>query len=143
MKISTLILALSMLVVAQLGFNLPAKAFDLDGAWATQADVCKKIFAKSGNTTSFTSDAESYGSGFIIEGNSIRGQAAKCTIKTRKEAGGLRHLIAICSTQIMIDQMQLSFKVDDDNKITRVFPGMEGFETSYVRCSFGEDLKSK
>ena len=143
MKISTLILALSMLVVAQLGFNLPAKAFDLDGAWATQADVCKKIFAKSGNTTSFTSDAESYGSGFIIEGNSIRGQQAKCTIKTRKEAGGLRHLIAICSTQIMIDQMQLSFKVDDDNKITRVFPGMEGFETSYVRCSFGEDLKSK
>jgi len=138
MKISSLMLALSIFVVAQLGFNVPAKAFDLDGAWTTQTDVCKKIFAKTGNTTSFTPDAESYGSGFIIEGNSIRGQAAKCTIKARKEAGGLRHLIAICSTQIMIDQMQLSFKVDDDNKITRVFPGMEGFEMSYVRCSLAE-----
>ena len=138
MKISTLILVLSVPVVTQFGFQLPAKAFDLDGAWTTQADVCKKIFAKKGNTTSFRPDAESYGSGFIIEGNSIRGQAAKCTIKARKEAGGLRHLMAICSTQIMIDQMQLSYKVDDDNKITRVFPGMEGFETSYVRCSLAE-----
>lgn len=143
MKISTLVLALSILVVAQLGFNLPAKAFDLDGAWTTQADVCKKIFAKTGNTTSFTPDADSYGNGFIVEGNSIRGQTAKCTIKARKEAGAMTHLIAICSTEIMIDQMQFSFKADDDNKITRVFPGMEGFETSYVRCSFGEDLKGK
>ena len=143
MKISTLILSLSIFVVEQLGFNLPAKAFDLDGAWTMQADVCKKIFAKTENTTSFTRDAESYGSGFIVEGNSIRGQAAKCTIKARKEAGAVMHLIAVCSTGIMIDQMQLSFKIGDDNKITRLFPGMEGFETAYFRCSFGDDLKEK
>jgi hypothetical protein len=138
MKISSLILALSIPVVAQLGFNLPAKAFDLDGAWTSQADMCKKIFAKTGNTMSFKPDADSHGSGFIVEGNSIRGTGAKCTIKARKEAGGIRHLIAICSTGIMIDQTQMSFKVDDDNRITRVFPGMEGFETAYVRCSFAE-----
>jgi len=138
MKILTPILALTTLFVASVGFVVQAKAFNLDGAWTTQADACKKIFAKTGNTTSFTTDAESYGSGFIVEGNSIRGQAAKCTIKARKEAGTMTHLIAICSTGIMIDQMQLSFKVDGDNRITRLFPGMEGFETSYVRCSFGE-----
>jgi len=68
----------------------------------------------------------------------VQGERHERTIRARKEAGAMTHLIAICSTGIMIDQMQLTFKVDDDNRIARFFPGMEGFETSYVRCFFGE-----
>lgn len=136
MQIFTPILAVSAFVVVA-GFSLPSRAFELDGAWTSQeAHTCNKIFAKAGNTTSFAPDAESHGSGFIVENNSIRGLGSKCTIKARKEAGGVTQLIAVCSTGIMIDQTQLSFKVVDDNKIVRLFPGMDGFETQYVRCSF-------
>ena len=125
MKISTSILAVSAFLVAQISASVSAKAFELDGAWTSQADVCKNIFTRTGKALSFKQDADIYGSSFIIEGNSIRAQAAKCTIKAKKEEGALVNLIAVCSSGIMTDQMQLSFKVIDDNRITRVF-GIEG-----------------
>jgi hypothetical protein len=136
MKISPSILAGSVLVFAQIGVT--AKGFDLDGAWTSQADICKNIFMRTGKATSFRPDAETYGGGFIIEGNSIRGQAAQCIIKARKEIGDVMHLVAVCSTGIMIDQMQMSFKVHDQNKLARIFPGMEDLETLYVRCPLTE-----
>jgi hypothetical protein len=139
MKISTWILAASMLIVAQTGASTSANAFDLDGAWTTQSvEICKNIFTRTGKAVSFRPDAQNYGTGFIIEGNSIRGQTDNCTIKAKKETGAMLHLIAVCSTGIMIDQMQLSFKVTDDNKVTRVFPGMDGYDIPYVRCTVAE-----
>jgi hypothetical protein len=139
MKISTSILAVSALIVAQMGASVPADAFDLDGAWTNQsAEICKNIFTRTGKAVSFRPDAQDYGTGFIIEGNSIRGQTDNCTIKARKEAGAMLHLIAVCATGIMTDQMQFSFKVSDDNKVTRVFPGMDGYDIPYVRCTVAE-----
>jgi hypothetical protein len=139
MKIFTSILAASMLIVAQTGASTSANAFDLDGAWTNQTvEICKNIFTRTGKAVSFRPDAQDYGTGFIIDGNSIRGQAAKCTIKAKKEAGAMLHLIAVCATGIMTDQMQFSFKVSDDNKVTRVFPGMDGYDIPYVRCTVAE-----
>jgi hypothetical protein len=122
----------------QFGSAVPAMAFDLDGAWTTTADICTKIFSRAGKVTSFAPDADDYGSGFIVEGNSIRGKTAKCTVKGRKEAGDVTHMIAVCSSGIMIDQTQLSFKVVDDNTIVRLFPGMEIFQVTYVRCPLAQ-----
>ena len=133
MKFFTPFFAVSVAAI-QFGFAVPAMAFDLDGAWTTETDMCSKVFSRAGNVTSFAPDADEYVNGFIVEGNSIRGKTAKCTVKARKEAGAVTHLIAVCSSAIMIDQTQLSFKVVDDNKIVRLFPGMETFETTYVRC---------
>jgi|1186.fasta_scaffold266117_2 hypothetical protein len=138
MKICTSILAVSALIVAPMAASVSADAFDLDGAWATQADFCKSIFTRAGKAVSFRPDAEDYGTGFIIEGNSIRGQTSKCAIKAKKEASGMLHLIAVCSMGIMTDQMQLSFKVTDDNRVSRVFPGMDDYDIPYVRCIVSE-----
>jgi hypothetical protein len=138
MKTSTSMLAMATLVVAQAGLSGPSKAFDLDGAWTGQADLCKKIFSKTGNKTSFAPGSDLYGSGFIAEGNTIRGQAAKCTVKTKKEDGAVTHLAATCETGIMVDQFQLSFKVIDDNKIIRLYPEMNALETTYIRCPLAE-----
>lgn len=113
-----------------------APAMDLDGAWATDRAVCPKIFVKTGGSIAFRPESELHGSGFIIEGNTIRGTSARCTIKARKEDGATVHLLASCATDIMLSSMQFSVKVIGPDKISRVFPGMDGMELGYDRCSF-------
>jgi hypothetical protein len=39
-----------------------------------------------------------------------------------------------CATDIMLSNVQFSVKVIDDNRITHIFPGIEGMEVDYVRC---------
>jgi hypothetical protein len=112
----------------------PAHAFDLNGAWASDANLCSKIFENNGKEISFHRDSELHGSGFIIDGKTIRGKAAKCAIKTRKDAGDIINLIASCATDIMLSNMQFSLRVVNEDKISRIFPGMEGMELSYDRC---------
>jgi hypothetical protein len=135
MKISTLLFVLCALVAAQVGLSFPSYAIDLTGAWATDAKGCGKMFTKAGKSISFKRNSDMFGGGFIAEANVIRGRMAKCSIKTRKEDGAVTHIIAQCSSDIMVGQMQLSFKAVDDNSIIRQFPGMEGMEISYSRCS--------
>ena len=109
-------------------------ATDLNGAWATDASVCNKVFVKKGENVSFAQDSDQYGGGFILEGNKARGQMQSCTIKARKEEGNVIHMIAACATDIMTSNIQFSAKVVDDNTITRIFPGMPEFSINYSRC---------
>jgi hypothetical protein len=117
-------------------YAVPAHAFDLNGAWATSPDACANVFAKTETAITFAKDSDMYGSGFIVDASEIRGPRARCSIKARKQDATLTHLLAICSTEIMIDQTQLSYQVLDDNRILRVFPGMENLGTAFSRCSF-------
>ena len=126
--------ALAYALAAIAASALPAQAFDLSGAWASDSGACAKIFTKNGSSISFAPNSELWGSGFIVDGNSIRGQVVKCTIKARKESGANNHLVASCASDIMVDQVQLSFKVNNNNSITRFFPGIEGMERTLVRC---------
>ena len=112
-----------------------AEARDLMGAWATDASVCKKIFTGTGNKLSFTKDADVYGSGFIYHANRLKGKIATCAIKTQKQDADVLHLITICSTDVALETVQFSLKIDDDNKITRFFPGMPELSIQYYRCS--------
>lgn len=112
----------------------PVFATDLNGAWATDASVCNKVFVKKGENVSFVQDFDQYGGGFILEGNKARGQMQTCTIKARKEEGNVIHMIAACANDIMTSNIQFSAKVVDDNTITRIFPGMPEFSINYSRC---------
>jgi len=49
--------------------------------------LCDQIFTRKSNQVEFAELSDLYGSGFIIDGNQIRGKAAKCTITSRKENG--------------------------------------------------------
>ena len=60
---------------------------------------------------------------------------SNCTIKSTKEDGTTIHLIAACASDIMFSDVQLSAKIIDDNKITRIFPGMPDITVDYFRCS--------
>jgi hypothetical protein len=93
------------------------------------------MFVRNADRVAFKDDADTYGSGFIIEGNKIRGRTATCDIKSRKEEGGTVHMLAGCATDIMLSNVQLSVKIIDENRISRIFPGMQEMEMTYYRCS--------
>ena len=112
-----------------------ADALDLNGAWAGDADQCAKVFVRQGGKLGFTEMSDVYGGGFIIDGDQIVGKFARCRIKARKDDGMNVNLIAACATDIMLSSVQFSLKELDANSIARLFPGMEGMEIGYRRCS--------
>ncbi len=114
-----------------------AGAVELTGAWAPDADQCGKVFVRRGRAgqIDFTEFSGVYGGGFIIEADRLRGKFAKCKIKTRKEDGQSLNLIAACATDIMLSNVQFVLKVVDNDNVLRVFPGIEGMEVRYHRCS--------
>jgi hypothetical protein len=128
--------AVVILFVVTISLPLPAHAIDLTGAWASQGDLCKLVFTKKDNVVAFTELSDLYGSGFIIDGNRIRGKAAQCTINSRKQNGDKLELNASCATSIMTQNMGFILKVIDDNNIARVIPEIENMEIRYTRCPF-------
>jgi hypothetical protein len=123
-----------MLICTLLMLPGQARAIDLTGAWASNADQCGKVFKKNKNKITFAQDSDVYGSGFVADANQLRGRAARCTIKSRKQVGDTLNILTACATDIMLQNVQFSVKVLDDNTISRLFPGMEGMEITYYRC---------
>ena len=116
---------------------LPARAnaIELSGAWATEADLCSRVFTKKGNGFVFAELSDLYGSGFIIEGNRVRGKNAKCTITSRKQDGDNLELGAACASTIMNQNLRFNLKVIDDNTLSRLFPDIPGMTLKYSRCA--------
>jgi hypothetical protein len=111
-----------------------AGAADINGAWVTNPSLCDKVFEKKGGTMSISGTSEMYASGFIIDKDRIRGKMVDCAIETRKQDGDLVYLIAACSTDVALSHVQFSLRIDGEDKITRVFPGMPEMAISYERC---------
>lgn len=116
-------------------FTAPASAFDLNGVWASDDKRCDKIFKKTGNQISFTKMADLYGSGFIVDGDKMRGKAARCTVTSRREDGEVVHLLASCASDIMLSNVQFSLKILDSNSVMRFFPDIPGMQLKYYRCT--------
>ena len=115
----------------------PAKvqAFELTGAWASQTDLCALVFTKKGNQVVFTELSDLFGSGFIVDGNRIRGRSTRCTIKSKKQAGDSLELSTACATSIMTSSVRFNLKIIDDNNLDRLFPEIPGMTLKYSRCS--------
>jgi hypothetical protein len=128
--------AIAAVALAGLLFSREARAVDLAGAWASHADECGKVFERKGraNQIGFTAMSDQHGGGFIIEADRLRGKFAICKIKSRREDGQTVNIIARCTTDIMLSNVQFSLKVLEPNKILRLFPGMPDIEISYERC---------
>jgi hypothetical protein len=122
------------LIVGALLLPGQAFAFDLTGAWASDRQLCDKVFAKNGGAVEFTELSDLYGSGFIVNGNAIRAKAGKCTIKSRRQDGETTVLSASCASTIMTSELQFNFKVIDDNTLIRDFPDIKGMTLQYYRC---------
>ena len=124
--------------VAPLGAVLllpaPAMAFELSGAWATDAGLCNRVFTKKGSEVVFAELSDLYGSGFIIEGNRLRGKSGRCTITSRKQDGDNIELAAACASSVMTQNLTFNLKVIDDNSLSRLIPDIPGMTLKYVRC---------
>lgn len=129
-----LLIGMSLLICSAIQSS-PSRAFDLNGVWATDSALCDKMYEKHGNEITFTPLSDLYGSGFIIDGTRIKGKMVQCTIQSREEEAGTLQLAASCATAIMHSDMQFSLKVLDDNRVSRIFPGMQGMEVTYYRCA--------
>jgi hypothetical protein len=114
-----------------------AHAFDLTGAWATNADQCKNIFVKKGDKISFAQFSEEFGGGFVADGNDVRSKTQRCTIKSRKETGDIIDFQAVCASEIMATSVDLRLKILDANSVYRIFtdPALAGMELTFYRCS--------
>lgn len=126
--------AVALLLATSIAMPGAAAAIDLNGAWASDADNCAKVFVRKGAQVAFTDMSDVYGGGFIVEGDQITGKFARCRIKARKVDGKTINLIAACATDIMLQSVQFSLRETDANSVTRLFPGMEGMEIRYARC---------
>jgi hypothetical protein len=123
------------LMIAAIVLPGRASAFELSGAWASASELCDRVFVKKGNAINFTELSDLFGSGFIVNGKTIRGKSAKCAIKSSKQDGELTTIAASCATSIMTGDYQFSYKVVDDNTITRLFPDIKDMTLRYFRCS--------
>jgi hypothetical protein len=112
-----------------------AMAFDLSGAWATDAGLCSRVFTKKGSGVVFAELSDLYGSGFIIEGTGIRGKSGRCTITSRKQDGDNIELAAACASSVMTQNLSFKLKIVDDNSLSRLFPDIPGMTLNYVRCA--------
>jgi hypothetical protein len=136
MKLSNIALVVGLQFAVLAGLSFLAHAFDLTGAWTTDRSICSRLFSKTGNAVAFKPNSDMEGRGFIVEENNIRGQFVTCAIRSRTEKGTELHLIASCATDIMIDRVQMSFRITGNDTVTRIFPNVDGLEAPYVRCSF-------
>jgi len=123
------------LAFAFVSFTPWTGAADLNGAWAQNHTVCSKVFVKGGNKISFTPNAELYGSGVLIEGKTATGTFQKCRIKSSRTDGNILHILAACSTGVMVSDSEVTVKVVDDTNITLTLDGPDPIEHSLVRCS--------
>ncbi len=113
-----------------------ARAIDLTGAWAGHEDLCSQVFTKKDGKVTYAEFSELFGSGFIIDGDRIRGRAGTCTIKSRKQEGDSLELSAACASSIMTQDVRFSLKIIDDNTISRSFAEISGMTLNYTRCKF-------
>jgi hypothetical protein len=116
-------------------FSAPSTwAADLNGAWANDASVCANVFVKRGDGISFAPDAEFYGSGVLIQGDMATGSFQKCRIKSIRNDGSTVHVIAACSTGVMVTDTQYTVKFAGDNQMTLSATGPVQSEVPLVRC---------
>ncbi len=114
------------LTIGWIALAVPAKAFELNGSWATAPTACGQVFIKKDGAISFRQDSDQYGGGFVIEGNKIRDQMQTCNISRRKEDGNVIHLVAMCATDIMASNVQTQRKNRRRQHHCANFPGNAG-----------------
>jgi len=123
------------LLIGSILCSFPCSAFDLSAIWATDPQLCGKMFERRGSEVAFTQLSDLYGSGFVIDGTRIKGKMAQCTIQSQKQDGEILQLEAGCATEIMRSDVQFSLRIVNDKSISRRFPGMSGMEVTYYRCT--------
>jgi hypothetical protein len=111
-----------------------AQAADLNGAWTDDAAACGTIFKKENDKLAFRKDADLHAGGLIVQGKQITGTFQKCTVKSLRDEGPDKRVVAACSDGVAISDMTFDVKITGENKITLSSKVPVPIETTYVRC---------
>ncbi len=122
-------------VILLLASAAASLAQDASGLWANQPDACDTIFVRDGKRVEFSPRADFHGSGFVIEGNVIRGKTATCKVRTKARNGAVITITATCASDVMVGDATFQIRVDDPNSIVKIVPGIPELDTRYFRCS--------
>jgi hypothetical protein len=125
-------LVLSVLLVTQ---SASTQAADLNGAWATDASTCGKVFTKESNKLAFKQDADVYAGGLIVQGKQVTGTFQKCRIKSLHDDGPNLRVIASCSDGVAFSDVAFDLKISGENSMTLSSKEPVPVELPYVRCS--------
>ena len=125
-------LVLSVLLVTQ---SASTQAADLNGAWATDASTCGKVFTKESNKLAFKQDADVYAGGLIVQGKQVTGTFQKCRIKSLHDDGPNLRVIASCSDGVAFSDVAFDLKISGENSMTLSSKEQVPVEMPYVRCS--------
>lgn len=117
-----------------LAFVASSTAQDANGLWANQPDACDTIFVKKGGRTEFAPTSDFYGSGFIIEGDVIRGKTATCKVIRKAREGDIVTITATCASDVVVTDATFQLKVDSADTFVRIVPGIPELNTNYIRC---------
>jgi hypothetical protein len=136
-NLSRLTTSRALLACSVLVLSSQAEAFDLNGAWATNADQCSRVFAKKGDQINFSQFSDEFGGGFVAARDEIKNKATRCAIKSRKETGDAIDLHLACASEIMASSVDLRIKILGDNSVSRIFqdPDLQAMEMTFYRCS--------
>ena len=124
-------LVLSVLLVTQ---SASTQAADLNGAWATDASTCGKVFTKESNKLAFKQDADVYAGGLIVQGKQVTGTFQKCTVKSFHNDGSDVKVIASCSDGVAVSDVAFDVKISGENSMTLSSKEPVPVEMPYVRC---------
>jgi hypothetical protein len=135
LKVSRLV-AIMAIVSACVSSPVGAAGFELSGAWASHQDLCNQVFSREGGQIAFAELSDLFGSGFIVDGNRIRGKSGSCTIEKRTQDNDMLELSAACASTIMTQSLQFKLRILDDNNLVRSFSEIPGMTLNYARCRF-------
>ena len=124
-------LVLLVLLVAQ---SASTQAADLNGAWTIDSSACSQVFTKENNKLVFKKDADLNAGGLIVQGKQITGTFQKCTVKSVRDDGPNKQVIASCSDGVAISDIAFDVKLSGENKITLSSKAPVVMEVPYVRC---------
>lgn len=106
----------------------------LQGAWVIDATTCDTVFARRNGKLVVKRSLEGW-SGFIVDGKSVRGANASCTLRSTKHNGDVTTFLLDCSDKIMFGSMSVSARFENDDRFIRFDPNFPEVQTVYNRCS--------
>jgi hypothetical protein len=124
-------LVLLVLLAAQ---STATQAADLNGAWTIDASACSQVFAKENDKLVFKKDADLHAGGLIVQGKQVTGTFQKCTVKSVRDDGPNKQVIAACSDGVAVSDVAFDVKIAGENKITLSSKAPVAMEMPYVRC---------
>jgi len=124
-------LVLLVLLVAQ---SASTQAADLNGAWTIDTSACSQIFTKENDKLMFKKDADLNAGGLIVQGRQVTGTFQKCTVKSVRDDGPDKKVIASCSDGVVVSDVAFDVKLSGENKITLSSKAPVAMEVPYVRC---------